>query len=235
MLRTQLHNLQLIQNYGNFQYNISWLCFYFSWCYFENIQGLIFREYNSSTNCDLDSDYRLDSVLCHHFYESNGPCLVVLQCTDHYTGALMNGFCTHNRNHQKENNPSSSCCWPKRNNHYHASSFKPPTALMMMTILGSFINCIDNIIKWIGLFVCLFVCLFVSTDNRGLVNPSSSCCWPKRNNRYHASSFKPPTALMMMTILGAFINCINNIIKWIGLFVCFSGQQTLQIEFCNTY
>ena len=89
----------------------------------------------------------------HHFYESNGVCLVVLQCTDHYTGALMNGFCTHNRNHQKENNPSSSCCWPKRNNRYHASSFKPPTALMMMTILGAFINYINNIIKWISLFV----------------------------------------------------------------------------------
>ena len=94
------------------------------------------------------------SFFWNHFYESYGVCLVVLQCTDHYTGALMNGFCTHNRNHQKENNPSSSCCWPKRNNRYHASSFKPPTALMMMTILGAFINCIDNIIKWIGLFVC---------------------------------------------------------------------------------
>ena len=85
------------------------------------------------------------SFFWNHFYESNGVCLVVLQCTDHYTGALMNGFCTHNRNHQKENNPSSSCCWPKRNNRYHASSFKPPTALMMMTILGAFINCITNI------------------------------------------------------------------------------------------
>ena len=58
------------------------------------------------------------SFFWNHFYGSNGVCLVVLQYTDHYTGALMNGFCTHNRNHQKENNPSSSCCWPKRNNRY---------------------------------------------------------------------------------------------------------------------
>ena len=40
--------------------------------------------------------------------------------------------------------------------------------------------------------------------------------------RHHLS---PPTALMMMTILGAFINYINNIIKWISLFVLTDGRS----------